>query len=536
LLLKRKRQWWLVDPRNKRLAAWDAIVFCLVLYTALIIPYEMAFLAYPSLAAYTSSPFFLIARLMDAVYLVDMCVSYVTIYFDKDKQVWVSDPGRISRRYLRSLQFAVDCLTLIPGDMLVFTSASATGSVQLLKMLRLGKLLRVYKAQTIFHRFEDHFPIDFGVREILKYTIFLLIITHWLACSFGFLTNYDSFDINWAKVYIESMEAERIEYAPRGATGGRNETRVEVCGHKVPMTADGCYNPLDLYIASLYWSAMTVTTIGYGDIVPTNMIEQVAVVAAMLLGGIIFGWIVGVFAGLISNRDQQHARFHEELRNLNFLVKEASIPAAQAKQLVSFFKFLNVSRQLGVSTYQPLLARMSPGLRGQVTRMTDNGWIERLPYFRNVPESFMVDLVQALHQQAYPPGETIFHYGEDNCHMYVVKKGVVYFSGKVLLQGASFCEESLYKPGQHGRTASTLTYSFLYTLAREDCLRIVRAYPDIEKKFRLMSIKRLFHEEVCSYAYAVHALFDEELLQVADKQAVQLPPHKRRYTHTHTHT
>jgi hypothetical protein len=64
----------------------------------------------------------------------------------------------------------------------------------------------------------------------------------------------------------------------------------------------------------------------------------------------------------------------------------------------------NVSRQLGVSTYQPLLARMSPGLRGQVTRMTDNGWIERLPYFRNVPESFMVDLVQALHQQAYPPG------------------------------------------------------------------------------------------------------------------------------------
>jgi hypothetical protein len=56
----------------------------------------------------------------------------------------------------------VDCLTLIPGDMLVFTSASATGSVQLLKMLRLGKLLRVYKAQTIFHRFEDHFPIDFG--------------------------------------------------------------------------------------------------------------------------------------------------------------------------------------------------------------------------------------------------------------------------------------------------------------------------------------------------------------------------------------
>lgn len=36
--------------------------------------------------------------------------------------------------------------------------------------------------------------------------------------------------------------------------------------------------------------------------------------------------------------------------------------------------------------------------------------------------------------------------------MYVVKKGVVYHSGKVLMQGACFCEEALYKPGLHVRT------------------------------------------------------------------------------------
>lgn len=91
-----------------------------------------------------------------------------------------------------------------------------------------------------------------------------MIITHWLACAFGFLTNYDHYDINWAKVYIESMEAERVEYGPAGTEGGRNDTRLAVCGSEVPLTSDGCYNPMDLYVASLYWSAMTVTTIGCG--------------------------------------------------------------------------------------------------------------------------------------------------------------------------------------------------------------------------------------------------------------------------------
>lgn len=62
---------------------------------------QMAFLSYTSFQSYVASPFFLLTRVMDLVYLADMGVSAVTIYFDKEKQVWVSDPRRILRRYLR---------------------------------------------------------------------------------------------------------------------------------------------------------------------------------------------------------------------------------------------------------------------------------------------------------------------------------------------------------------------------------------------------------------------------------------------------
>ena len=125
----------------------------------------------------------------------------------------------------------------------------------------------------------------------------------------------------------------------------------------------------------------------------------------MLLGGIVFGYIVGVFAGLITNQDQQKKRSRDEMRDLNALVKETRAAKDQAKELRTFFKFLAVSRTMSMSAYQHLLVRMSPAMRGQVIRLTDNNWVGRLHYFRNVPETFVVELVQALGYQAFPPGK-----------------------------------------------------------------------------------------------------------------------------------
>eukprot|EP00951_Prasinocladus_malaysianus_P001906 scaffold13534_cov27-Prasinocladus_malaysianus.AAC.1 len=48
-----------------------------------------------------------------------------------------------------------------------------------------------------------------------------------------------------------------------------------------------------LYIGSLYWSVMTVSTIGYGDIVPDTSLERTFVILAMLIGAFAYGYIIG---------------------------------------------------------------------------------------------------------------------------------------------------------------------------------------------------------------------------------------------------
>ena len=43
------------------------------------------------------------------------------------------------------------------------------------------------------------------------------------------------------------------------------------------------------YIAGLYWAITTMTTVGYGDILPRSDAERVYATASMLLGATVFG-------------------------------------------------------------------------------------------------------------------------------------------------------------------------------------------------------------------------------------------------------
>jgi voltage-gated potassium channel Kch len=67
------------------------------------------------------------------------------------------------------------------------------------------------------------------------------------------------------------------------------------------------------YTYTLYWSVTTMTTIGYGDLIPQNDAERVFAVFAMLAVGMVFGYLLSNVGVLIASMDRQAAVIEEKM-------------------------------------------------------------------------------------------------------------------------------------------------------------------------------------------------------------------------------
>ena len=68
---------------------------------------------------------------------------------------------------------------------------------------------------------------------------------------------------------------------------------------------------VSLYIVSLYWSTATLSTLGYGDVIPTTDLERVFVVVATILGGSMYAYIVGNVCGIAASMDEKSAHWYQ---------------------------------------------------------------------------------------------------------------------------------------------------------------------------------------------------------------------------------
>lgn len=55
------------------------------------------------------------------------------------------------------------------------------------------------------------------------------------------------------------------------------------------------------YVTSLYWSTTTMTTVGYGDITPYNDIDKLLAITAMIVGILLYGYILGAIAATLTS-------------------------------------------------------------------------------------------------------------------------------------------------------------------------------------------------------------------------------------------
>ena len=101
----------------------------------------------------------------------------------------------------------------------------------------------------------------------------------------------------------------------------------------------------DLYFASLYWSVMTLTSIGYGDIMPHNTVERALSCLCMLASGMMWTYAIGTVATIASTLNPHGLHFTQTMDSLNFFMRDRALPKGMRFTLRTFFENSRMVRQ-----------------------------------------------------------------------------------------------------------------------------------------------------------------------------------------------
>jgi hypothetical protein len=278
-----------------------------------------------------------------------------------------------------------------------------------------------------------------------------------------------------------------------------------------------------LYVACLYWSIMTLTSIGYGDLVPVNDFERGLVSVIMLLGSCLWAYVVGTICGEAANISEEMAQFRDLRDQLNSIIKTRKVNRELRIRLRQYFN--NTRTLRAEKNYDTAYDCLSPQLQGELILAANRVWLEKVPWLAWTSRDFIIVLVRGFRVLAHAQREI---FGEP-MNLYVLQRGVVALNARVLVTGDIWGEDQvlLFSPALLSlfQRCYSLTFSQVQVLHRstieEACLR----YPG-----NAIPIRRAYVRQVFRSAIRFIASKAKSDLDVDQKVEQKIQPHERRYS------
>lgn len=459
-----------VNPEHSRfLQRWDTVTVVAMVFVALVTPVQVSMMV-PDMG-----PFFYVNCAVDLVFVFDMVLQFFLMYPKRTTYGYTLEhrQSMIVRHYLRSW-FSIDLMSVMPFDWMGWLVRSRELQnlkiVKLTRLLRLLKLVRVVRASRILRRLESRMSISYGKLGLIKFFAILAVITHWLANL-------------WALNLVLVDEAEGV---PRWID------RFEPLEVNVPAKIKD--TPWKLYITCLYFTSYTITSVGYGDISPQNIVEIVVATIMLVVSGVSWAVVLGQVCGIVANLNPDEQAFRRTMDDLTAMMSDRAIPEPLRRRLRTFF--LASKREKARTRHQHLIATMSPGLRGEVVTAINRIWIERVRFFQSLMledrmapyqrfYALLIDLSQNLETSIHAQCE---EFGEPHV-LYILKHGLV--SRRIIHRmGSVWGVDFLLSDARliDSAPAMAITYAELSILRREVFAGLVERHkgtcPEIEGRIR----------------------------------------------------
>lgn len=210
-----------VIPQNHPfMRGWDVVMLALLVFTAVVTPFEVAFLASTEYDA-----MFFVNVVVSLLFLTDLVINFFLPYTDIKTGVEVDDNIDIAYNYLTGW-FVLDFVSIFPFDVIAAeTGGEETAGrlriIRTIRLLKLAKLLRIVRANRIFTRWRNLIGLTYSMVQLLQFLVVIMVLAHWSACVFYL----------WSSLFMDDYDTSYI------AEAGLVESK-----------------PWTSYLVSLYWA------------------------------------------------------------------------------------------------------------------------------------------------------------------------------------------------------------------------------------------------------------------------------------------
>ena len=422
-----------LDPDMQAKQVWDFVCSLLLLYCAFSVPYSIAFVpTEPGV-----SPIDISDIVIDCVFMIDIALSFITAY---DNQGFIVREMRaIARTYLRTW-FWPDLAGSFPFDIVLVNALASSGTISsgglsALKFIRMLRLIRAWKFLNRLKKLKDRDGFEaFGSLVTLGSALFLLIFfAHLLGCLFTVMASSEP-DYNWL-----------VHYSPDIAQ------------------ADQWVR----YLCAMYWATITVTTMGYGDIVPVTDMERAYLVLVALAGAVIFSHCLGTISSLISQVAGVDDRFQAKARAVQEYLQFRDVPAELRRRVMSYYHHC-WKRSAELYEERGILNDLKHGLRVEILKSVGKNLLVELPVLAGFGLECAGWLATRLRRTAFNEGEELYEHGAEAAEMYFVVAGAV----KIFAEPAP--------PRRASRESCSADYQRVYVEAGEgDTFGELGLFPDV---------------------------------------------------------
>lgn len=384
--------------------------------------------------------------------------------------------------------------------------------MRMVKLLKLIKLMRVFRLGRMLGKFQERYQIKHGTIMIAKFGALILFAAHWLGCIYFFLTRIqpdDSTGKTWLTEYLSDV--------------GR------------PI---GDRSNLDKYVASLYWALTTMSTIGYGDIIPKTNLERILTMFCMLFGAFLFAYGLTNVCTLLFNHDLYSVEFEGATDELSEFLDRHMVPVPLMQKISSFQWFRHQSSQIEDQPEKDthLLRTLSPQLRDQVLLSMHEANFNHSKLVARSPtllwgQKMRIELANHLKGEVIPPDEVIRGGDSRRDDRYLAADRICYVTNGVvsavefdeagnanvlepLLPGSSFGEREVFcgVKWKEVMGIKAVQHSDIYSIRGEEMRDVYMSFP-VE---RAAVLKVLFGRDKDYILAAENRDLGLEIKEVAD--------------------